>query len=119
MSAQVREGPLIVELDGPPTPFFEIPLDYWANSNGELEAEDHPDVARLVQRVVYINFNVADALGVRVVTDRVNAKLKELGGGYIWWNLRPTMSREKRMRLRLGTTPQLATAWWQRLSDDV
>lgn len=122
MSAQVdAEGPTIVELDGPPRPYFEIPLDYWATSNGELEAENHPEVARLVQRIVYINFRVRNALAVRIITDRVTHALREKGGGYIWWRKHPTEEAgpPRVITLRLGTTPQLLAAWWQTLSDDV
>jgi hypothetical protein len=122
MSALVKEeGPTIVELDGPERAYFEIPLDYWATANGELEAESHPDVARLVQRVVYVNFKVRDALHVRVITQRVTQALKELGGGYIWWRKHPeeTPGPPRVIALRLGTTPQLALPWWQTLCDDV
>jgi hypothetical protein len=125
MSARYREPDqadiVIIELDGPLRAYFEIPLDYWATPNGELEAESHPEASRLTQRVVYINFDVADPLRARTVTERVTQRLKELGGGYIWWRLRPTVTQDQppRLRLRLGTTPELPRDWWQRLSQDV
>jgi len=110
-----------MELDGPPMAYFEIPLDYFATPNGELEPESHPEACRLTQQVTYVNFNVADPLRVRTIVDRVTARLKEIGGGYIWWRRRPTCTEDQppRMWLRLGTTPQLPGPWWQRLSDDV
>lgn len=114
-----REGPAVVELDGPTAAFFEIPLDYWATPNGELERESHPEVSRLVQRVVYHNFCVVDAVRARTVVERVTARLKELGGGYIWWRRRPTATEDHRLTLRLGTTPELADDWWQRVARDV
>jgi hypothetical protein len=114
-----RNEPTIVELDGPPTAYFEIPLDYWATPNGELEPESHPEASRLIQRIVYINFKVPNSAYVQSLLARVNERLKELGGGYIWWRLRPTHTQDGAMRLRLGTTPQLPDAWWNRLSLDV
>jgi len=116
-----REGPAVVELDGPCAAYFEIPLDLFATPNGELEAESHPEAARLVQRVAYLSFVVSDDLRVKLIVSRVSARLKELGGGYIWWRQRPTPTADEppRVRMRLGTTPELPTAWWQRLGKDV
>lgn len=111
--------PAVMELDGPPMAYFEIRLDYWATANGELEPESHPDAVRLTQQVAYINFKVADNARVQTIITRVTARLKEIGGGYIWWRLRPTATGDGSMRLRLGTTPQLPGPWWQALSDDV
>lgn len=113
------EDPVVIELDGPPMAYFEIPLDHWATPNGEIEPEGHPEVVRLTQRVTYINFKVADNPRVQTIIERVTRRLKELGGGYIWWRMRPTYSEERALFLRLGTTPQLSGDWWQRLSDDV
>lgn len=113
-----REEPVVVELDGPPTAYLEIPLDFWATPNGELEAENHPEAARLVQHIDYMNFRVADAVRAQTVVTRVTARLKELGGGYIWWRLRPKQTYEG-VRLRLGTTPGLPAEWWKTLSLDV
>lgn len=114
-----RDGPAVVELDGPCAAFFEIPLDYFATPNGELEAENHPEASRLLQRVVYQNFYVADNARVQNIIERVTNRLKELGGGYIWWRMRPRYTQERTMRLRLGTTPELPASWWERLSQDV
>jgi hypothetical protein len=116
-----KNEPTIIELDGPPIAFFEIPLDYWATSNGELEAKEHPDASRLVQRIVYINFTVDDVARVQTILARVNERLKELGGGYIWWRRRPRADEtgHRRIHLRLGTTPGLPDSWWRRLSLDV
>jgi len=115
------DEPGVIELDGPPMAYFEIPLDYWATPNGELEAPGHPEASRLVQTVVYINFLVADTVRVQTILSRVNERLKELGGGYIWWRRRPSQTDDipYKMRLRLGTTPQLTDAFWRRLSLDV
>lgn len=113
------EEPDIVELDGPPQAFFELPLDYWATPNGELERAGAAGSARLIQRVMYINFKVADNARCQTVIERVKARLRDLGGGYIWWRLRPTYTLERELRFRLGTTPQLPDAWWNRLSEAV
>lgn len=122
--AEPPDAPVIIELDGPPAAYFEISLDFWATPNGEIEAPGHPDATRLIQRIVYINFTVADNARVQTILARVNERLKELGGGYIWWRQRPTQTEQTddqppKMRLRLGTTPQLPDSWWQRLSTDV
>lgn len=113
-----RESPVVVELDGPPMAYFDIPLEFWATPNGELEAESHPEAARLSQRIEYSNFRVADAVRAQTVVTRVTARLKELGGGYIWWRLRPRQTYDG-VRLRLGTTPALPAEWWLALSADV
>lgn len=113
------EDATVIELDGPPVTYFELPLDYWATPNGELEASSHPEASRLVQTVAYINFRVADTVRVQTILSRVNERLRELGGGYIWWRRRPVKTEAGDMHLRLGTTPQLPAAWWQRLSTDV
>jgi hypothetical protein len=110
-----RDEPAIIELDGPPQAYFEIPLDYWATPNGELEAESHPEASRLVQRVVYINFKVGPRAADMII-EKVKTRLKELGGGYIWWRLRPTATQDDAVRFRLGTTPQLPGVWWEALS---
>lgn len=117
--ADPPETPVIIELDGPPMAYFEIPLDYWATPNGELEAAEHPESVRLSQHVTYINFTVADTARVQTILARVNERLKELGGGYIWWRRRPRATEDGQMNLRLGTTPSIPDAWWRRLSTDV
>jgi len=101
--------------------YFEIPLDYHATPNGEIEAEGHPEAARLVQRVVYVTFCVADPIRIQTVLARIKERLKEIGGGYIWWRRRPMATEDQppKMRMRLGTTPQLPDEWWRRLSEDV
>lgn len=120
MSPRERpQAPSIIELDGPPAAYFELPLDYWVTPNGEIEAPGHPDAARMIQRIVYINFLVDDQVRVQTILARVNERLKELGGGYIWWRRRPVATEVGKMHLRLGTTPGLPDAWWQRLSTDV
>lgn len=115
----MTEEPTIMELDGPPQAYFELPLDYWATPNGELEAAGHPEASRLVQRITYINFHVDDNPRVQTILARVNERLRELGGGYIWWRLRPKVTESGQYRLRLGTTPGLPDSWWRRLSLDV
>ena len=101
--------------------FFDIPLDYWATPNGELEAEGHPEASRLFQRVTYMAFKVPDPARVHTIIDRVTARLRELGGGFIWWRKRPTRTEEDQMawRLRLGTSPELPFQWWHDLGQDV
>lgn len=110
--------PSIIELDGPPMAYFEIPLDYWATPNGELEPESHPEASRLTQHVTYICFKVADNARVQTVLTRVKARLMEVGGGYIWWRTRPSSTEDGSYRFRLGTTPQLPDAWWERVSKE-
>lgn len=121
MSARYKipDEPTIIELDGPPMAYFNIPLDYWATPNGEIEPEGHPEATRLSQTITYINFHVRDNACVQTIIERVQARLKELGGGYIWWRRRPDYATDRTMYLRLGTTPQLPAAWWQSLSTDV
>lgn len=114
-----REDATIIELDGPASAYFEIPLDHFATPNGEIEPPSHPDAARLLQGVVYINFKVRDNPRVQTVLARVHERLLELGGGFIWWRLRPSNTEDGHIRLRLGTTPQLPAPWWQSLSNDV
>lgn len=116
-----RYEPTIMEIDGPPMAFFEIPLDYWSTPNGEIEPEGHPEASRLVLRILYHNFRVHDQARARAVVDRVTERLKELGGGYIWWRKRPTTSYDAvpTVSLRLGTSPALPADWWARLKTDV
>lgn len=114
-----RDEPAVVELDGPCAAYFEIPLDYWVTPNGELEAENHPEASRMIQRVVYKSFFVADRLQARNVVERVTARLKELGGGYLWWRQRPAKTESDAWSLRLGTTPELPAAWWHAVARDV
>lgn len=118
-SMSIFEDPCVIELDGPPMAYFEIPLDYFATPNGELEPESHPEATRLVQSVIYMNFKVQDQHRVHTVMNRVTARLKELGGGYIWWRQRPDKTDDEAMRFRLGTTPQLPQDWWNKLFTDV
>ena len=115
----VQDEIVIVELDGPPRAYFEIPLDYYATPNGELEPSSHPEACRLTQKVTYINFRVPTGLEVHAIIGRVTARLKEIGGGYIWWRRRPAKDEDGQWGLRLGTTPALADSWWERLSHDV
>lgn len=122
MNARLMLDPadvVVHELDGPPMAYFEIPLDHFATPNGEMESESHPDAARLTQRVVYINFKVLDNARVQTILTRINAKLREIGGGFIWWRRRPHATEDMYIWLRLGTTPALPDAWWQALSRDV
>ena len=125
MNVRIRSLPVdadeatVVELDGPPRAYFEIPLDYFATPNGELEPEGHPEAIRLTQRVLYMNFRVGDNARVQTVLSRVNERLKEIGGGYIWWRLRPRTEPDGTIRFRLGTTPELPAMWWKTVGRDV
>lgn len=110
--------PHVCELDGPPQAYFEIPLDYWANSNGELEAAGQNGAVRLIQRIVYVNFDVASTFAAQELFQKVRVRLLELGGGYVWWRKRPTQEG-LRVNFRLATTPQLPRAWWEKASKDV
>ena len=131
----MREDEVMIdELDGPPRGYFEIPLDYWATPNGELEPENHPQASRLVQRITYLNFLLISPdrsqvnSGASTVLERVKARLKEIGGGYIWWRKRPTLTESDaedgpparwKMSFRLGTTPELPRDWWAAVAVDV
>lgn len=125
MSAQrfnvdwTRDGPAVVELDGPCAAYFEIPLDFWATPNGELEPSTHPEATRLTERVQYMTIIVRDTVQARTVVDRVTERLKELGGGFIWWRNRPHTLESGDVRLRLGTTPALPEEWWTRMTQTV
>lgn len=119
MSDPPPGAPHIYELDGPPTAYFELPLDHWVTPNGEFEAEGHPDAVRLVQRVMYYSFRVADAPRAHTIVKRVKERLEALGGGYLWWRRRPMRSEDGFLYLRLGTLPELPAAWWQGLARDV
>lgn len=109
----------VIELDGPPMAYFEIPLPYFATPNGELEPEGHPEASRLVMRIDYQNFHVRDNTAVMIVIERVTRRLRELGGGFIWWRLHPSYAEDRTMRLRFGTTPELPPPWWAELRRDV
>ena len=112
--------PVVLELDGPAQAYFDIPLDYHSTPNGELEAPDHPEASRLVQKVIYVGFEVSTETQALRVQQAVTERLLELGGGIIWWRRRPTATNYEppTVRLRLGTTPQLPRAWWERLSGE-
>lgn len=111
----------ITELDGPPTAYFEIPLEYWATANGELEPAGHPESQRLVQRVEYKSFGVPTLEIANDLVAAVRAELRKLGGGYIWWRKRPAMESydggKTKWRLRLATSPELPWEWWVHLGD--
>lgn len=110
------EKPAVIELDGPPMAYFEIPLEYWATPNGELEAAGHPESARLTQRIVYQNFRVPTIKCAEDMADAVRQRLRELGGGYIWWRRRPVDHMDGLpICPRLGTSPELPPAFWAKL----
>lgn len=131
--------PHVYELDGPPQAYFEIPLDWFANDNAEIEPGASPGAVRLVQRVTYYSFQCirdSQASCEQVSQDivgAVHAELKRtLEIGYLWWRKRPEFKLEQvrgllgikkvprnKVSLRLGTCPTLPTAFWKKLSDDV
>jgi hypothetical protein len=131
--------PHVYELDGPPQAYFEIPLDWFANGNAEIEPGASPGAVRLVQRVIYYSFQCvrdSEASCQQVYQDIVGAVHKKLKATneitYLWWRKRPTYSVEQvkkllsrskvpqhKVSLRLGTCPSLPTAFWKQLSDDV
>lgn len=111
---RIVDEPWVREIDAPATGhvFLEVPLDYWVTPNGEIEPEGHPEACRLVLRVVYQSFTFPSQVGATMVVEAVTAKLRELGGGYIWWGKRPNEDATGAWRLRLGTSPALPDAWW-------
>lgn len=109
---RIVDEPIVYELDGPPQAYFEIPLDYWATANGEIEPEGHPEVTRLSLRVHYMNFRVPDRVRADLVIEQVKEKLRQLGGGYIWWRRKPSECEDGTWYLRLGTSPALPPVWW-------
>lgn len=138
-NADGREERHIYELDGPPQAYFEIPLDWFANDNAEIEPGQSPGAVRLVQRVTYYSFQCirdSEASCQQVSQDIVGAVHKELKRhveiGYLWWRKRPEFKVEQvrgllgikkvpktKVSLRLGTCPTLPTAFWKKLSEDV
>jgi hypothetical protein len=137
-NVDLRTEPHVYELEGPPQSYFEIPLDWFANDNAEIEPGHSPGAVRLVQRVVYYNFGmIGDSVEdvqsrAQTIVDAVHA---ELNGtceiGYLWWRKRPEFTVEQvrkllggkkprhKVRLRLGTSPSLPTAFWVKLSESV
>lgn len=126
----------VYELDGPAQAYFEIPLDWFANANAEIEPGNSPGAVRLVQRVVYYNFMVLGDSENEVkqavidITGAVHVELRKTREiSYIWWRKRPEYVVEQvkkkflgkkeprhKVRLRLGTCPSLPTSFWSALS---
>lgn len=130
----------VFELDGPQRAYFEIPLDWFANDNAEIEPGQSEGAVRLMQRVVYYSFQVlgdsqpevsakADTIVAWVRAELL--KRCELDS-FIWWRKRPDFTIETfktpfnhskparhKVRLRLGTCPTLPTVFWKRISDDI
>ncbi len=122
------------EVDGPPMAYFEIPLSYFVNSQGDLEHSNYPGAVRLVERITYRTFvryadNAQSAHDqLHHTYDAILAELAALhkhqdGMFVIWWRLRPTvaeapeMPKEQRYRarMRLATSPDLPPPFWQRI----
>lgn len=116
----VLKDPVVIELDGPPMAYFEVPLDYWATPNGEIEAQDHPEASRLTMRKVYQNFRVPTLECAEDIGTAVRKRLLELGGGYIWWRRRPVDHLDGHpISVRLATSPELTEAFWDSLRRSV
>lgn len=102
--------PQVADTDGPPRAYFEIPLNTFA-----------PNGSREIHRVVYINWAIwLDSPGsedaVTKVTDAIKAELQRAGGGIMWWRLRPQYDHGgSRVRLRVGTSPELSHEFWTRM----
>lgn len=130
--------PTVLEVLGPPQSYFEVPLDWFVNVNGEIGPCEMPGAVRLIQRIHYTNFMMlADTQDLvmsaaRQVIDTVRAELNRITEmGYIWWRLHPKYELEDislapagkparhRIRMRLGTSPTLPTRFWLDLSKAV
>lgn len=129
--------PHVYELEGPPQAYFEIPLDWFANDNAEIEPGHSDGAVRLVQRVTYYSFillrdtEAECQAAANLITDGVRAEIgKHVDIGYLWWRKRPefTLGEVKKgllgkkqpkwkVWLRLGTCPTLPTHFWKTLSE--
>lgn len=134
----------VLELQGPPQSYFELPLDWFTDFQGQIQPAEFPGAIRMVQRVDYKSFclvgDTAEDVQGRAIIVRgaVMTELKlrsELG--YIWWRLypkyeldtpaplepgqtaKPLKPARHRVRLRLGTMPALSTRFWLDLSKQV
>ena len=122
----------ILEIDGPPRAYFEIPLDYTA-ADIDAGGLGYPE-QRLYQRVLYYSFMVTrenrtdcvEAAGH--VINEVTAELFKFKGGIIWWRKRPELEQgydneagqiRYRVRLRLGTSPSLDRETWNRIGASI
>ena len=129
--------PRVYELEGPAQPYFELPLDWHVNIDGELAPDHTPGAVRMVQRVHYVSFRMLgpDAESVRSaaleVMETVRRELRRQNEiSFIWWRLYPKYETEQlteadqrkgkaarhKVRLRLGTLPTLPTRFWLDLS---
>lgn len=108
----------IIEIDGPSCAWFELPLEYFVTANGEIEAEGMPGAVRLSQLYEYRNVWVDDLKQADAVIDQVRQRLKELGGGVIWWRRRYPSAGGRTM-IRLTSSPPLPLPWWDRMAEQV
>lgn len=111
----------ILEIDGPPRAYFDIPIR--GESLGLIEQRPH-DVA-FVEHIVYHNFGL-NGPTAEVLEDRrdailaaVRIELGAFGGGILWWRKRPELKQEGdryHLRMRFGTSPILPTTFWDRIT---
>ena len=123
--------PYVYELTGPPQSYFELPLDWFSDMQGQIQPSEFPGAVRIIQRVNYYSFCLVGDTAAEVqgraleVRQSVTAALKERSElGYIWWRLYPkyelqgvdllkgTKPARHRVRMRLGTLPALSTQFW-------
>jgi hypothetical protein len=117
--------PWIIEIDGPPMAYFDIPLDYTVAADGNLQMNDSLVRSPLTQRIEFYTFrierDVPDTIEATIndLVDDVKRALRKTGdGGILWWRLRPEFKRDNGHsvgRVRLGTSPSLPKEFWAKL----
>jgi len=121
----------VYELTGPPQSYFDLPLDWFSDMQGQIQPSEFPGAVRLIQRVNYQSFCLVGETAEDVqrrameVHSSVTAALKACSElSYIWWRLHPKYELQgvdllkcvkparHRVRMRLGTLPALSTQFW-------
>jgi hypothetical protein len=101
----------VIEIDGPPRAYFEIPLG------------DEDRVLRIVYKafiVVGIDAEAAKAVGERALRHiRARVNISNYGGcGIIWWRRHPNIHEADgffKWTCRLATSPELPDGFWNAL----
>lgn len=105
----------IIELDGPPRAYFEIPVSM--ETVGLAKTQGAHEIAA-IERIEYQSFDFRgdDAkLLAEAVVARVRAELAKYGGGIIWWRRRPCVGYDCLVNMRLATSPSLPAKFWEKL----
>lgn len=132
--------PVVYEIQGPPTSYVDLPLDWFTDEKGFLEPAQSAGAVRLTQRLLYRNFVMVGPTAEDVhnraieVMDTVRGELKRLHEvSFIWWRLYPKYEIEAlpthdedgipvkprparhKVRMRLGSMPGLSSRFWLEL----